>query len=67
VVAVTVEITANPQGLGFGLMSAQQNLRPELMFALLLWIGVLGWTLSFALAAIERRLFRHGAPMEARA
>jgi ABC-type nitrate/sulfonate/bicarbonate transport system permease component len=63
VVAVTVEITANPQGLGFGLMSAQQNLRPELMFALLLWIGLLGWALSLGLAAIERRLFRHEQPM----
>jgi NitT/TauT family transport system permease protein len=59
VVAVTVEIAANPQGLGFGLMSAQQNLRPDLMFALLLWVGALGWALSAALLLIERHLFRH--------
>jgi ABC-type nitrate/sulfonate/bicarbonate transport system permease component len=59
VVAVTVEIAANPQGLGFGLMSAQQNLRPDLMFALLLWVGALGWALSAGLLAIERHLFRH--------
>jgi len=57
VVAVTVEIAANPQGLGFGLMSAQQNLRPDLMFALLLWVGALGWALSAALVALERRCF----------
>jgi ABC-type nitrate/sulfonate/bicarbonate transport system permease component len=59
VVAVTVEIAANPQGLGFGLMSAQQNLRPDLMFALLLWVGALGWALSAGLLAIERRCFRY--------
>lgn len=59
VVAVTVEIAANPQGLGFGLMSAQQNLRPELMFGLLGWIGALGWALSHGLLMLERHLFRH--------
>ena len=59
VVAVTVEIAANPQGLGFGLMSAQQNLRPDLMFAMLLWVGGLGWALSAALLMLERRCFRH--------
>ncbi len=59
VVAVTVEIAANPQGLGFGLMSAQQNLRPDLMFALLLWVGALGWALSAGLLALERRCFPH--------
>lgn len=59
VVAVTVEIVANPQGLGFGLMSAQQNLRPDLMFALLLWVGALGWALSVGLLALEQRIFRH--------
>ncbi len=57
VVAVTVEIVANPQGLGFGLMSAEQNLHPALMFALLLWVGALGWALSAGLLAMERRLF----------
>eukprot|EP01031_Cornospumella_fuschlensis_P021597 gene21597-26457_t len=31
IVAVTVEITLNPQGLGFGIMTAQQALRPDLM------------------------------------
>lgn len=62
VVAVTVEIAANPQGLGFGLMSAQQNLRPDLMFGLLLWIGALGWALSHGLLRLERRLFRHALP-----
>jgi NitT/TauT family transport system permease protein len=48
-------------------MSAQQNLRPELMFALLLWIGLLGWALSLGLAAIERRVFRHAVPSQVQA
>lgn len=59
VVAVTVEIAANPYGLGHGMMSAQQSLRPELMFALLLCIGTLGWVLNALLRAAEGRVFRH--------
>lgn len=62
VVGVTVEIAANPQGLGYALMSAQQSLRPDLMFALLLWIGLLGWGLSAGLLALQRRWFRHSLP-----
>ena len=57
VVAVTVEIAANPRGLGYGMILAQQNLRPELMFALLLWVGVLGWTINAGLLALQRSLF----------
>jgi len=67
VVAVTAEIAANPQGLGFGLMSAQQNLRPDLMFALLLWLGALGWALSAGLLALERHWFRHAVMSDATA
>lgn len=59
VVGVTVEIAANPQGLGYALMSAQQSLRPDLMFALLLWLGLLGWGLSAGLLATQKRWFRH--------
>jgi len=57
VVAVTVEIAANPRGLGYGMILAQQNLRPELMFALLLWVGVLGWAINAGLLALQRSLF----------
>lgn len=59
VVAVTVEIAANPQGLGYGMISAQQALMPEQMFALLVWTGLIGWAASAGLAALERRLFAH--------
>jgi len=60
VVAVTVEITANPQGLGYGLMSAQQSLRPDLMFAWLAWLGVLGYGVGELLRRAELRWFSRG-------
>ncbi len=46
IVAVTVEIVINPRGLGFAMMSAQQALRFDQMYAQLLWIGVIGWGIS---------------------
>ena len=55
VVAVTVEIVLNPRGLGYGMMTAQQMLRPELMYAELLWLGLLGWGLN---AVLEHALGR---------
>ena len=57
VVAVTVEITANPLGLGYAITVAQQSLQPDLMFALLLWIGLLGWSLNALLLRAESQLF----------
>ncbi len=52
VVAVTVEIAANPHGMGYAMSLAQQSLDPAGMLAWLLWIGVLG----FALNALTLRL-----------
>ena len=46
VVAVTVEIVLNPRGLGHSMMNAQQALRFDVMYAQLLWIGLVGWALS---------------------
>lgn len=57
IVAVTVEIALNPLGLGHAMMDAQETLRPALMFAVLLWIGVLGWVLNALLLMAQRRLF----------
>ncbi len=57
VVAVTAEIVSNPQGLGHDLMIAQETLRPERMFAVLFWVGLLGWGKNAALLALERWLF----------
>jgi ABC-type nitrate/sulfonate/bicarbonate transport system permease component len=65
IVAVTVEIAVNPIGLGFGIMSAQQALRPELMLAYLVWIGVVGYGLNALLVLAQRRLFGRAAQLEA--
>jgi ABC-type nitrate/sulfonate/bicarbonate transport system permease component len=57
VVAVTVEITVNPLGLGYGLMMAQQALRPAEMFAYLIWIGAVGWLIGLLLNMAQRNFF----------
>ena len=61
IVAVAVEIAINPLGLGYALMQAQQTLRPELMFAVLLWVGIIGFALNWLLLATQRRLFGRAA------
>ncbi|SDR34033.1 NitT/TauT family transport system permease protein [Rhizobiales bacterium GAS191] len=65
IVAVTVEIAINPLGLGYALMQAQQTLRPELMFAVLIWVGVIGWGLNFMLLTAQHRLFGPAALSQA--
>ena len=57
IVAVTVEIAANPLGLGYGLMIAQQTLHPDIMFAMLIWLGIVGWSVNALLLQMQRRLF----------
>jgi NitT/TauT family transport system permease protein len=61
IVAVTVEITINPIGLGAGIMTAQQALRPDLMLAYLVWIGIVGYTLNSGLMLAQRHLFGRAA------
>ena len=46
VVAVTVEIAANPHGMGYAMMIAQQSLEPARMLAWLFWIGVVGLVIN---------------------
>ncbi len=65
IVAVTVEIAINPLGLGYAMMAAQQSLNPALMLALLLWIGVVGWSLNLLLLWAQQRLFGRAAIVEA--
>src|SRR5579863_2902465 len=60
IVAVTVEIAVNPQGLGAALMTAAQALRPDLTMAFLVWVGVIGFALNQGLLAAEGRLFKGG-------
>lgn len=57
IVAVTVEIAINPLGLGAGIMLAQQALRPDLMLAYLVWIGIIGYALNVALLAAQKHWF----------
>jgi NitT/TauT family transport system permease protein len=58
VVAVTVEILVNPRGLGYSLILAQQTFRPDLMYAHIVWLAVLG-TIAGALSS---QLDRFAAP-----
>jgi NitT/TauT family transport system permease protein len=64
VVAVTVEIAVNPQGLGYGVMTAGQALRPDLMLAYVVWIGIVGFALNTGLVVAQRRLFGKAAQVE---
>lgn len=63
VVAVTVEIAANPNGMGYAMMIAQQSLDPALMLAWLGWIGVVGFVINAAAVWLQRRVaLRMGVP-----
>jgi ABC-type nitrate/sulfonate/bicarbonate transport system permease component len=58
VVTVTVEIAANPRGLGYAMITAQQSLRAEVMYAYLFWIGIVGWVINVAMVRAERHWLR---------
>lgn len=58
VVAVTVEIAANPHGMGYAMMIAQQSLDPALMLGWLAWIGVVGYVINTGALALQRRVAR---------
>jgi NitT/TauT family transport system permease protein len=57
VVSVTVEITANPMGLGYALIVAQEGMRPDRVFAFIFWIGLIGWALNALLLRAQRGWF----------
>ncbi len=59
VVAVTVEIAANPHGMGYALIIAQQSLDPALMLAWLGWVGAVGFAINAAALALQRAVARH--------
>lgn len=58
VVAVTVEIAANPHGMGYALIVAQQSLDPALMLAWLFWIGVVGFVINASALRLQARVAR---------
>jgi ABC-type nitrate/sulfonate/bicarbonate transport system permease component len=63
VVAVTVEIAANPNGMGYAMMIAQQSLDPALMLAWLFWIGVLGYAINAGALWLQLRVARRMGAM----
>ncbi len=56
VVAVTVEIAANPHGMGYAIIYAQQSLEPALMLAWLFWIGAVGFAINVAALKLQSRV-----------
>ncbi|HET9718319.1 MAG TPA: ABC transporter permease [Pseudolabrys sp.] len=57
VLAIVAEMVGNPTGLGYAVVRDQQALQPALMFANVIFIGVLGIVLNQALLQISWRLF----------
>jgi len=57
IIGITVEIVANPQGLGSGIMLARDGMDPGLMLAMLVWIGLLGVALNALMNSAQQRLF----------
>ncbi|MCG2592422.1 ABC transporter permease subunit [Ramlibacter sp. XY19] len=58
VVAVTVEIAANPYGMGYAIMVSQQSLDPALMLAWLFWIAVVGYAINALALRLQQRVAR---------
>ncbi|HEY0248204.1 MAG TPA: ABC transporter permease [Gryllotalpicola sp.] len=58
VLAIVAEIVGNPAGIGYALVSAQQALRPDEMFAYILLTGVIGLVLNGLLSLV----YRYAAP-----
>jgi NitT/TauT family transport system permease protein len=65
VVAITVEIAANPIGLGAAMMLAQQTFHPEATIAILFWIGLIGYGLNHVLLMVQEGLFGQNVQREA--
>ena len=57
VLAVVAEMIGNPAGLGYGIVREQQALRPDLMFAYIIVVGVLGMVLNSGLLWVTATLF----------
>jgi sulfonate transport system permease protein len=57
VLAVLAEIVGNPAGLGYGILREQQSMRPDLMFAYIAIVGLLGLVLNAAIVGAARLVF----------
>lgn len=59
VMAIIAEMLANPEGLGYAVISELQAMQPERMFVYILYIGVLAICLNSLLTRISDFLLRH--------
>lgn len=60
VVTVTTEIVSNPRGLGHGMTLAAEGLQPDLVWATLVWLGIVGFALNWILERVGREEARLG-------
>jgi NitT/TauT family transport system permease protein len=67
VVAIVAEMLANPQGVGWGIMRAQQGLRAERMWAYAITSGTLGFLVNAALVYAVARALPGGVATRERA
>jgi ABC-type nitrate/sulfonate/bicarbonate transport system permease component len=56
VMAIVAEMLGNPHGLGYAVVSALQAMRPERMFAYVIFTGVLAIVLNNGIMIASRRL-----------
>ena len=56
VVAVTVEIVVNPRGLGYAMTAAQQKMEPDILYAFILWTGLVALLFDFLVLELGRRI-----------
>jgi NitT/TauT family transport system permease protein len=54
---VVAEMLGNPNGLGFGIVFAEQSFHPDEVFAYLLVIGILGWALNAVFVGLVNKFF----------
>jgi len=57
VMAIVAEIVGNPAGLGYGIVREQQAMNPDLMFAYIAVVGVLGIILNAGVLALTTALW----------
>lgn len=54
--AIVAEIVGDPAGVGYALVNAQQQVRPDIMFAYIALIGAAGLVLNALITLAFRRL-----------
>lgn len=57
VIVISVEVTANPRGIGYAMTVAQQSMDPARMLAWLFWFGALGIAIGLATQRLQSWAF----------